>query len=382
MSYTVNKTNGDILVIVEDGTADLNSTSLAIVGRNFAGYGELFNENFVHVLENFAHTVPPRSPLVGQLWYDTASKLLKVYNGADFISSGGGVESDISSSDVNYFTFVSGSGSIAGITSFKTAGGKGISIRPSTGFVGINKTSQPLSRLEINGGANTGRTLVPPIENTVVHIHGDNSLPASILIDSYGGGNNNTAQITMRRTTSSTSSVQLGNVLGSFNARGWTGSTFSNDSAMIRFVCSQTWSSTATGTKIEFLTTSDFTTTPTVKAIMHQNGDFEVKGDIIGFSLSDERLKEKFDRIENALDKVKQLDGVTFNWNNKAPGKDLEVREVGLKAAQVKHVQPEAVGERTDGFLAVKYEKLVPLLVEAIKEIAQEIDAIKKFRTA
>lgn len=380
MSYTVNKTNGDILVIVEDGTADLNSTSLAIVGRNFAGYGELFNENFVHVLENFAHTVPPRSPMIGQLWYDTASKLLKVYNGADFISSGGGVESDVSSSDINYFTFVSGSGSIAGITSFKTAGGKGISIRPSTGFVAINKSSQPLSRLEINGGGNSGRTLVPPIENTVVHIHGDTSLPAAVLIDSYGGDNFNTAKITMRRTTGTTSSLQLGNAIGSINARGWTGSTFSGDSAMVRFVCSQTWSSTAIGSRIEFLTTQDFTTTPTVKAIVHQNGDFEVKGDIIGFSLSDERVKEKFNRIDNALDKVKQLDGVTFNWSQQA-GKDLEIREVGLKAAQVKNVQPEAVGERSDGLLGVKYEKLVPLLIEAIKEIAQEIDAIKRLRT-
>jgi hypothetical protein len=291
MSYTVNKTNGDILVIVEDGTADLNSTSLAIVGRNFAGYGELFNENFVHVLENFAHTVPPRSPMIGQLWYDTATKLLKVYNGTDFISSGGGVESDISGTDINYFTFVSGSGA-AGITSFKTAGGKGIAIKPSNGYVSINKASQPLSRLEINGSANSGRTLVPPIENTVVHIHGDTALPASVLIDSYGGNNANTAQITLRRTTGTTNSVQLGNVLGSINARGWTGSSYSNDTAMMRFVCTQTWSSTAIGSRIEFLTTSDFTTTPSVKTIIHQNGDLEVKGDVIGFSLSDERLKE------------------------------------------------------------------------------------------
>ena len=380
MSYTVNKTNGDILVIVEDGTADLNSTSLAIVGRNFAGYGELFNENFVHVLENFAHTVPPRSPMIGQLWYDTASKLLKVYNGTDFISSGGGVESDISGTDINYYTFVSGS-SGSGITSFKTAGGKGISIKPSNGYVAINKASEPLSRLEINGSANSGRTLVPPIENTVVHIHGDTSFPAAVLIDSYGGNNANTSQITLRRTTGTTSSVKLGNVLGSINARGWTGSSYSSDSAMIRFVCTQTWSSTAVGSRIEFLTTGDFTTIPTVKAIVHQNGDLEVKGDIIGFSLSDERLKQRFERIDNALNKVKQLDGVTFNWTEQAFGKDTVAREAGLKASQVQEILPEAVGQRDDGYLGVKYEKLVPLLVEAIKEIAWEIDAIKTLKT-
>ena len=51
MPYAINKSNGDLLVTVEDGTADLTSTSIALVGRNYAGYGEYLNENMVHLLD-------------------------------------------------------------------------------------------------------------------------------------------------------------------------------------------------------------------------------------------------------------------------------------------------------------------------------------------
>lgn len=84
MAYTVNKTNGAVLATVADGTID-TSTDLVLVGKNYAGYGEFLNENTVKLLENFANTSAPSSPLAGQLWWDTTNSLLKVYNGSAFV---------------------------------------------------------------------------------------------------------------------------------------------------------------------------------------------------------------------------------------------------------------------------------------------------------
>jgi len=83
MSYTINKTNGTIFAVVEDGTVNTES-SVALVGKNYAGYGELHNENFLHLLENSANGTQPSDPLAGQLWYDTSNNLLKIYTGSQF----------------------------------------------------------------------------------------------------------------------------------------------------------------------------------------------------------------------------------------------------------------------------------------------------------
>ena len=89
MAYKINKTNGALLVDLIDGTVDTNSTSLTLVGRNYSGYGEAFNENFVKLLENFSNTNSPTNPIAGQLWWDTSEARLKVYEGSQFKAVGG-----------------------------------------------------------------------------------------------------------------------------------------------------------------------------------------------------------------------------------------------------------------------------------------------------
>lgn len=89
MSYQLNKTNGTVLTDLIDGQIDTASTNLTLVGRNYSGYGEFFNENFIKLLENFANTAAPSNPLEGQLWWDTNEQRLKVFDGAQWKASGG-----------------------------------------------------------------------------------------------------------------------------------------------------------------------------------------------------------------------------------------------------------------------------------------------------
>ena len=91
MSYIINKTDGSVLTEVVDGTVDQVTTDLTLIGKNSSSYGEFFNENLVHLLENFANTTQPNNPIAGQLWFDTTEQRLKVYDGNGFKVSGGTV---------------------------------------------------------------------------------------------------------------------------------------------------------------------------------------------------------------------------------------------------------------------------------------------------
>ena len=88
MAYQVDKYNGTFLLSVEDGTID-TTTDLKFVGRNYSGYGEVQNENFLHLLESFSNSVQPERPITGQVWFDTDSQKLKFYDGQRFRSASG-----------------------------------------------------------------------------------------------------------------------------------------------------------------------------------------------------------------------------------------------------------------------------------------------------
>ena len=91
MAYTVNRTNSSTSpnqYTVQDGVVN-TQTNLNFVGKGYAGYGELIAENFLHLMENFANTTAPDKPIEGQVWYDSATAKLKVYNGSIFQTAGG-----------------------------------------------------------------------------------------------------------------------------------------------------------------------------------------------------------------------------------------------------------------------------------------------------
>ena len=102
----------------------------------------------------------------------------------------------------------------------------------------------------------------------------------------------------------------------------------------------------------------------------------EASGDVIAFGSSDERLKDNITYIHKPIDKINKIGGYKFTWNNKQDtylGKD-----VGVLAQEIEAVLPELVTTRATGYKAVKYEKIVPLLIEGIKELDKKIKHIEK----
>lgn len=85
MAYQINKTDGTIVATVPDGQVDTLSTDLTLIGKNYSGFGEALNENFVKLLENFASTSRPAHPIRGQIWFDSSELKLKVYSGTEFL---------------------------------------------------------------------------------------------------------------------------------------------------------------------------------------------------------------------------------------------------------------------------------------------------------
>ena len=85
MAYQINKTDGTIVATVADGQVDNLSTDITLIGKNYSGFGEALNENFIKLLENFASTTRPTAPIKGQIWFDSTENKLKVYSGTAFV---------------------------------------------------------------------------------------------------------------------------------------------------------------------------------------------------------------------------------------------------------------------------------------------------------
>ena len=105
------------------------------------------------------------------------------------------------------------------------------------------------------------------------------------------------------------------------------------------------------------------------------NGVIRAAGDIIAYYSSDKNLKDNITKIEKPLEKLEKINGYEFDWNDKQ--ELYEGHDVGVVAQEIEEIYPQLVETREDGYKAVKYEKLVPLLIESIKELKKEIDNIK-----
>ena len=118
--------------------------------------------------------------------------------------------------------------------------------------------------------------------------------------------------------------------------------------------------------------TSKTTGALTVSGGVGINNDLHVGGDITAFSSSDINLKENINVIPNALDKINAISGNTFTWKDSDKGEDTGVIAQEIEALGL----PGVTTIRDDGTKAVRYEKLVPVLIQAIKELSAKVDAL------
>jgi hypothetical protein len=108
-------------------------------------------------------------------------------------------------------------------------------------------------------------------------------------------------------------------------------------------------------------------------------GRIDASNDIVAYSTSDRRLKENITPIANALDRVKALTGVEFDWKEETKHvHGYEGHDSGVIAQEVKEVMPTAIRENESGYLSVRYEKLIGLLIEANKELANRVEELEK----
>ena len=113
-------------------------------------------------------------------------------------------------------------------------------------------------------------------------------------------------------------------------------------------------------------------------------GQIWATDNITAYNTSDIKLKDNIKNLTNPLDKIKQINGVEYDWKddyiNDLGGEDgyfIRKHDVGVIAQEVEKVLPEIVADREDGTKAVRYEKIIPLLVEAIKELSDEVERLK-----
>jgi hypothetical protein len=108
------------------------------------------------------------------------------------------------------------------------------------------------------------------------------------------------------------------------------------------------------------------------------SGSLYVTDDVVAFSTSDINFKDNITPIENPIQKIKMISGNTYDWKNEFEYiHGFKGNDVGVIAQEIQKVLPEAVRERENGYLGVNYEKIIPLLIESIKELSAKVDRLE-----
>jgi hypothetical protein len=221
MSYTINHYNGAILTTVADGTVD-TSTDLTLVGKNYAGYGQAQNDNFVWLLENFANTASPPNPLAGQIWFDSSpgATKLKFFDGTNWRTTGGAAigPSSPTGLTVGDFWFNTTSNQLFAYTSdpvapFKLIGPQGVS--------GAGLTQMQSTTVQDTSG--NSHAIIQAIDNnqTIFVISSDPAFTLQNSINSITGFGRIQQGITLAYTDSNATGAVAGVTNPSVNHRFW-----------------------------------------------------------------------------------------------------------------------------------------------------------------
>jgi hypothetical protein len=184
MAYIIVKTDGTVLTTISDGTVDTSSTSLSLPGRNYASYGQVFDTNFAHLLENFADSIVPTNPIRGQLWFNTNTQSLYV------------CPTDGETNINNWFILLTASNGTASFVNLTLSG----NLFANNAVISSNLTSNSIttSSLTVNLNSNLlGTTNVANLRtsnitanSTIGNLNGNwtvtgNLTPVNILSDNY-----------------------------------------------------------------------------------------------------------------------------------------------------------------------------------------------------
>ena len=221
MSYTINHYNGATLATVADGTVD-TSTDLTLIGKNYAGYGQAQNDNFVWLLENFANTTQPPNPLSGQIWFDSTpgATKLKFFDGTNWRTTGGAAigPSSPTGLTVGDFWFNTTSNQLFAYTSdpvapFKLIGPQGVS--------GAGLTQMQSTTVQDSNG--TSHAIIQAIDNnqTIFVISSDPAFTLQNSVNSITGFGRIQQGITLAYTDSNATGATVGVTNPSVAHRFW-----------------------------------------------------------------------------------------------------------------------------------------------------------------
>jgi len=168
MAYTINLTDGSIFATIADGTIN-TSSNMILVGKNYAGYGEFLDENFIHLLENGSNTSAPGAPLTGQLWWDKTNAVMKVYNGTTFKVIGSATASASAPTS-----------NVTGDLWFDTVNGQ-LKVYNGTSFILVGPAST--SGQGTSGAIVTTVTDNLSVDHVVVYLYVNNTIVAAVSKD-------------------------------------------------------------------------------------------------------------------------------------------------------------------------------------------------------
>jgi hypothetical protein len=255
----------------------------------------------------------------------------------------------------------------------------------ATGTVLVSGSSQ------ISHDSTTGYSANRHIDHTAVSITAGNGLTGGGDISSTRDLNvvGTTNRISVSADAVDIASTYVGQTsittLGTIGTGVWQGSVIASaylDADTAHLSDTQTFTGAKTFSSAVNITNNTASTTITTGALIVTggvgvSGALNVGGDVVAYASSDERLKNNIEVISNPIQKVQQLKGVTWEWNENADELQQSLPNVGVIAQDVEKVLPQLVHNRENGFKGVDYAKLTGLLIEAIKEQQKQIDELK-----
>jgi len=356
-TYDMPNKSGIVAMIsdVEDGHINLDSDNIFTVNQTFSGglTGDLTGN------ADTATTASNASALnnVTASITDNAKIVLRDGNG-DFTA--GTISANLSGTASNA-SFASDAGTLNGVTASTTTNGT-IVLRDASGDFTAGTITATLdgNASSVTNGVTT---------NTVQTITGEKTFSSTVNVSERISFNGNNAAVLTQAASGQTMNfivndysttnpiLTLGDLGAGLGIVGYMAAPF------------------LVGGNLAATGDGQINGTLNVASGLSVTGAITATGDITAYFTSDERLKDNITPIPNALDKVASLSGNTFDWNDKT---DKVGSETGVIAQEVQALGlPDVVTERDNGYLAVRYEKLVPLLIEAIKELKAEVEELK-----